>query len=150
MVLPPAAAWIAGGAQWQRYLLLALCLLGTLVVTFFCLSQRWGPSCVLLLGLLLVSVTAAAVGLRRTASGQLRWDGEHWHWSGDRDYALSHLVCVIDLQRFLLLRIECSQGPSLWLWLQSPAMDVRWLALRRAVVAGPNTVRRVRVHSLPP
>jgi hypothetical protein len=148
MVLPPAAAWKVDSARWQRRVLAALGLLGALVSLFFCLGQRWGTSSLLVL-LWGLCTAIAVMGLRKGATGHLRWDGERWHWSDTQDHAVTRLVCVIDLQRLLLLRVDCEQGPSRWLWLQSPTMDAPWRALRRAVVASQNALRRPQPRSLP-
>jgi len=149
MHLPPAASWTAGRAPWRSIVLAALGLLGALVGLFFCLSQRWGISSWLVLLALCVSAAGALIGLHTGSAGQLRWDGERWHWSDADDYAVTRLACVLDLQRFLLLRIDCEQEPGLWLWLQSPSMDARWLALRRAVVASGQALPRLQSASLP-
>ena len=146
---PPAAAWKAGSAQGQRRLVLALVLLGCGVWLGFGASQGWGrPSLVLGVSLVACSVLAAW-SHRGTAQGQLRWDGEHWHWCAASDLAVVHLHCALDLQRLLLLHISCAQGPRLWLWLESRQMDARWLALRRAVVASRGLDRSAAFHSLP-
>ena len=149
MHLPPAAAWKVDSARWQRRMLCALGLAGALVSAFFCLNQRWGVSTVVLLAALAACSALATAGLWWPMQGHLRWDGEHWHWSDEEDRVVTHLSCVVDLQRFMLLRIACAQAPSLWLWLESPAMDARWLALRRAIVASPQAMTRVWPGSLP-
>jgi toxin CptA len=132
---PPAAAWQAGEVQWLRRLLAALIGLAVLAVCFYSSSQGFGGATILLWALLLGSVATAVLGLNQRVKGQLRWDGEHWHWSGLQEHTVTDINCVLDLQRLLLLRIHCDQGPRLWLWLESSSMDAAWLALRRAVVA---------------
>ncbi len=145
MVLPPAASWKTGPSRWQRALLAALVVLVALNSAFFCLSQRWGLSSLLLLLVLAACTAAALVGLWRPQRGQLRWDGAHWHWSDPQDHAVNQLVCVLDLQRCLLLRIGSEAGVRRWLWLESSRMDAGWLALRRAVAAS----RHGLTHSNP-
>jgi hypothetical protein len=149
MYLPPAAAWKVNSARWQRRVLAALGLLGALVGSFFVFSQHWAPSSWLVLVVLAACSAGASMGLYKAAEGQLRWDGERWHWSDGQDHGVTRLSCVIDLQRCLLLRIDCEQARILWLWLYSPAMDARWLALRRAVVASPKANSPTRAGSLP-
>ncbi|RFO95526.1 hypothetical protein DIC66_18045 [Rhodoferax lacus] len=149
MHLPPAASWNVGRAPWQRGVQASLGLLGAVAGLYFCFSQRWGVSSWLVLGALCASAASAAMSLFNRPAGQLRWDGERWHWSDADDYAVTRLACVLDLQRFLLLRIDCEQGRGLWLWLQSPSMDARWLALRRAVVASGQAMPRSQSASLP-
>lgn len=149
MFLPPAAAWTVDSAPWQQRALAAVGLLGALAGLFFCLSQGWGSSSFLLAALLGICTAAAGLSLSGAAHGQLRWDGERWHWSSADEQAVSQLECVLDLQRFMLLRIACESGLSLWLWLYSPAMDARWLALRRAVVASQQRALLAPGDSLP-
>jgi toxin CptA len=148
MHLPPAASWAVGSAPWQRGLLAALGLLGLGTVGYFCLQQPWGASSLFLVVVLCACCAGAAMGLYRAPTGQLRWDGERWHWTGAPDHAVTHLACVLDLQRCLLLRVHCTQGPVFWLWLQSHAMDARWLALRRAVVGSSQAIPRPQTGPL--
>ena len=110
MHLPPAAAWTAGASQWQRALLAALALLAACASAFFCLNQRWGVSSIVLLMVLAVCTAVAMAVLWRPARGQLRWDGAQWHWSDPEDHAVRQLVCVLDLQRCLLVRLDCQAG----------------------------------------
>ena len=146
---PPACAWKAGVAQWQRRLLAFLVGLGLLDLLGFGLRQGWGPVTLLLFVILLVCGAAAVYGLRGNAIGQLRWDGENWHWSGQGDSAVTEISCVMDLQRLLLLRIRCDHGSSHWLWLESRTMDSGWRALRRAVVASKDIDGSAKSNSLP-
>jgi hypothetical protein len=149
MHLPPAASWTVDNARWQGRVLAALGVAGALVALFFCFSQPWGVYSILVAVACGLCTAGAALGLFHAANGQLRWDGERWQWRDKQDHAVIELVCVLDLQRLLLVRIACEQGPSLWLWLHSPAMDGRWLALRRAVVGSPKGPYRRQQSSLP-
>jgi hypothetical protein len=63
--------------------------------------------------------------------------------------AITRLLCVLDLQRLMLVRVVCEPAAVRWLWLESPLMDARWLALRRAVVAAPRALQAQQNHSLP-
>ena len=113
MNLPPAASWSVGHAPWQRGALSGHGLMGALGGLYFCLNQRWGVSSWLILLALCVSAAGAAIGLHRGPAGQLKWDGERWHLSDAEDYAVTRLACVLDLQGFLLLRIDCARGPRI-------------------------------------
>lgn len=148
MHLPPACAWKAGTAQWQRRLIAGLLGFGLMVSLGFGFSQGWGASTLLLALILLGCGSVAAMGLRSSASGQLRWDGEHWHWSGSIDCAVTELFCVLDLQRLLLLHIRSEQGETRWLWLESRSMDAGWMAMRRAVVAAKAIEQSANFNSL--
>ena len=145
---PPACAWRVGSGHWQRSLLAALLLLGVLLALGFGVNQSWGLRTLWLLLALLGSAAVAAHGLRNRLHGQLRWDGEHWHWSGEEDCAVTDIHCALDWQRLLLLHIRCEQGGRHWLWLESPAMNPAWLALRRAVVVSQAQARSAKFNSL--
>jgi toxin CptA len=133
---PPAATWramSAGLAPQAAVALAALLCAATLLAGYF--MQAWGATALCLLLLLVICTLAAFRGLGRMPSGQLRWDGEHWHWADGQHHAVSALVCVLDLQSCMLLRIQCEKRQGLWLWLESCDQGAaQWGALRRAVV----------------
>lgn len=146
---PPAAAWTAGAGRWQRGMLLALTAIAVLEAGFFAARTGWGPSAILLLAVMGGSLTVSFLALRSSAQGQLRWDGEHWHWSAEQDLGVTEVSCVLDLQHLLILRIHLDNGIKLWLWLESRRMDVGWMALRRAVVASQAPSEAAAFNSLP-
>ena len=137
MYRAPAVSWSVGQAAWRFHFLALWVACGGLVVALFLVLQPWGIRAAALLLVYLASVLCAAMAQRKTCTGVLRWDGEHWYWSGFEDQVVSHATCVLDLQRLVLLRIQGTTDKVHWLWLQSLAMDSRWLAFRRAVVSGP-------------
>jgi hypothetical protein len=154
MYLPPAAAWNVGHARWPWRFVAATGLLGLCLCLWLAVRQPWGMSSLILLALPGPCLLVAARGLRNSPTGQLRWDGTHWHWvghggSGTEACAVTRMACVIDLQWLMLLRVDCESAAVRWLWLESPHMDARWLALRRAVVAAPRSLQAQQNHSLP-
>ena len=132
---PPAVSWDVGPARWRGRVLTALALCATLDWTGFWVLQGWSTSSFFLLLLVFASVLLAGLSNRNTPVGQLRWDGEQWHWSGVDHDTVRVVACVLDLQRMLLLHIRCEQGACHWLWLEAAAQPTRWRAMRRAVVA---------------
>jgi hypothetical protein len=72
---------------------------------------------------------------RNAATGQLRWDGERWYWSGEPDRTVHAMSCILDLQSIMLLHLTCERRTGHWLWLEAGNKPERWKALRRAVVA---------------
>lgn len=132
----PAVSWDVRPAAWRFHFLILWVACGGLIVALFLLLQPWGIRAVALLLAYLASVLCAAMAQCKTCTGVLRWDGEHWYWSGFEDQAVSQATCVLDLQHRVLLRIQGTTGKVHWLWLQSLAMDSRWLAFRRAIVSG--------------
>jgi hypothetical protein len=131
----PAVSWNVGPAAWRLYFLVLWIACGGLVVTLYLVLQPWGIRAATLMLVFLGSVLYAVVVQRKGRSGVLRWDGEHWYWSGFEDQKLGCVICALDLQRRILLHIQDATGKVQWLWLQSGAMDSRWLALRRAIMS---------------
>ncbi len=146
---PPAVSWDVRPARWQRRLTTALALCAALAWAGFSVRQGWGAASPVLLLVLVVSVLLSIRAGRNAPVGQLRWDGEQWHWSGADDGAVRSITCVWDLQVLLLLKIHFEPGAQQWLWLEAGAEPARWRAMRRALVAAtsisgsqPNQKRR--------
>lgn len=59
-----------------------------------------------------------------------------WHSPAHRDgLVLLAVVCVWDLQRLVLLRLDQPDGPSRWVWLERRQSALAWAPLRRALHA---------------
>jgi hypothetical protein len=110
-------------------------LLAALAWGGFLFKQGWSPVSYTLLLVLIAGAALAAVEHSQVTKGQLRWDGEQWHWSGDQDRMVRSMACVLDLQSMVLLHVQCDQGKSHWLWLEADGRPHHWKALRRAIVA---------------
>jgi hypothetical protein len=133
---PPAASWEIGPARCPALVFSLLALLSGLLAVAFWIRQTHGLPAIILGLALLACVLFSLRGLRKPVKGRLHWDGERWHWSGTDEGIVTELVCVMDLQRCLLLRIACDQSPLRWLWLEARTRDGQWQALRRAIAAG--------------
>jgi hypothetical protein len=132
---PPAVAWDLVPTRWQSRAPAVLVLLAAMAWGGFLLKQGWGPFSLTLLLVLIAAAVLATVERGHISKGQLRWDGEHWHWSGEQDRMVRSMACVMDLQSMVLLYIRCDQGKSHWLWLEAGRKPHHWKALRRAIVA---------------
>lgn len=133
---PPAVSLQVVRSRWHLGFILIISMLGVLSLAFWALVQH--SNVVRFLAFALVGI-ALAMALRAwwsTPTGRLGWDGESWFWSGFGDVALNRLSVVIDLQWVALVRISGEAGQSTWLWLETRRFDARWLAVRRALVAG--------------
>ena len=64
----------------------------------------------------------------------LRWDGQNWLWSRQKDDGVCSVQCVMDLQACMLLRLQTSDGASEWIWLQRKDHLNSWEPLRRALI----------------
>jgi hypothetical protein len=72
---------------------------------------------------------------RNAPVGTLHWDGTHWHWADSVDYSVQRVSVTIDLQRWMLVRLERVSARPIWLWLERGAEPYgTWTALRRALV----------------
>ena len=69
-----------------------------------------------------------------THSLVLRWDGQNWLWSRQNHDGVCAVHCVMDLQVWMLLRLQTSEGASEWIWLQRKDHVHSWEPLRRALI----------------
>ena len=139
---PPADAPIASG-RLER-MLIALCHALALGAGAYALTPAlWGVDmplwvCVPLAGL------AAAIGACtwQSVGGQLRWDGQQWHWLATSApagpaQALANLRVQIDLGSWVLLRWRADKTARRHTWACLRAGDAgpRWHGMRVALVA---------------
>ena len=131
---PPAVRFSVIRSQWHLRLLAIVWLSGLPVAWAFAENQA-------LYGVVGVSLSVLAAGLialigwRHASVGTLRWDGQDWHWSGFDEDALCHLDLQLDLQKLLLVSVtDKTKKRAVRLWLEAVPGDVRWIALRRAIV----------------
>ena len=132
---PPAVAWVLLPSQWQRRILAALALVAVLVWVGFISEQGWGLSSFVVLVALFIGALLGVMAWRNLSKGQLRWDGEQWYLTNKHDRSVHTMVCMLDMQAMLLLKVTCDKGKSHWLWLDSGDKHAQWKALRRAIVA---------------
>jgi hypothetical protein len=78
----------------------------------------------------------------------LRWDGQNWFWSRQNDDGVCAVHCVMDLQVWMLLRLQTSEGAREWIWLQRKDHVKSWYPLRRVLIFDAVSVddRPVAVH----
>jgi toxin CptA len=94
--------------------------------------------------------TAAMWAWWRQPRGQLVWEADlarpddplgmpgAWFWVGGarlEGVALKQVERVYDLQSTMLLRLSHNGGAGSWIWVDRSADPVRWLDLRRALMA---------------
>lgn len=136
MAGPPAAAWTFGPSRVQHHLIQWAVLLGGLAVGLHIYLQAWGLHSLFVLVLWAACAALALHGRRRERLGVLAWDGELWRWSEGEPEPVLHLHCVVDFQRFALLRVRLESGKTIWLWAESLTVNPGWLSFRRAVFTG--------------
>ena len=109
-------------------------------VLLYGLYQPDSPYLLLAAGVFVASSAVVLAVARQPVTNQatLRWDGERWHITDATDTEADELrkvLCLLDLQRWILLHVECNDGSRMWLWLKSPTMNGTWRAMRRAIAA---------------
>ncbi|MCX8518329.1 MAG: hypothetical protein ORN29_09800, partial [Rhodoferax sp.] len=137
---PPATAWRAGQAHSEGAVLALLLGCAAVTVLLYGHYQPDSPYLLLVAGAFVISSAVVLAVARESAASQvtLRWDGECWHITdanGTEVHELRKVLCPLDLQRWVLLHVECNDGSRMWLWLKSPTMNGTWRAMRRAIAA---------------
>ena len=133
---PPPISMTVGRPAWHKHVLLALWFLGVVATCAFVLQQTSGWQRFVVPATCLIAGWFAWRGWNQAVTGRLQWDGDRWYWTHFDGAPVSSLSILLDLQRFVLVRLVSEKGDSAWLWLQSAHMDASWLALRRALVHG--------------
>jgi len=136
MHLAPEVNFSVKRSRWHARLIVGASLLGLLVFAAFARDQmlldvRTG---VMALAMLIASTTAL-IGWKHSVQGNLRWDGQHWYWSGFSGNPVCCLRMVMDFQSALLVTVRAEAQASIFLWLEAPPSDAIWKALRRAIVS---------------
>jgi hypothetical protein len=85
-------------------------------------------------GLLGVCGAWACYSQRRAARGLLDWNGQTWCWTTAQGACEARVAVACDLQRWLLVRLEPTDGSGVhWLWLAPSGGAQHALAARRAL-----------------
>lgn len=82
-----------------------------------------------------VTSSAAFVGWKKSPQGSLRWDGQHWYWTGFAAGSACHLSMLIDFQSVVVVLIKGEAHAPFSLWLEATPNATSWRALRRAIVS---------------
>ena len=84
-----------------------------------------------------VAVSAFAVhrALRGALAANLCFDGQHWSLSSAGARPIVAAAVALDLQSFLLVRLQGAGTRSQWCWLERRADPLRWNDVRRALHA---------------
>ncbi len=132
----PAVSFSVGRSRWHLGCVGLLCAASLITALVFVLNASiWDWRCVAVLGAALLAPILAVRGWQRSPSGQLRWDGQQWHWSGFATTQACRLSLLVDLQRVVLVRLSGEDHPSVWLWLEAAPGSIHWMPLRRAIVS---------------
>lgn len=137
MIGPPSLSFKVGRSRWQTATGCLLVGLGAFTTLAMGVSpNHFSP----------LSVASAVVAWgvfgwvfyrawRDAPIGTLHWDGTHWHWADSVDYSVQSINVTMDLQRWVLVRLERVTARPMWLWLERDNVSHgTWAALRRALV----------------
>mgnify|MGYP003423437457 CR=1 FL=1 len=86
-------------------------------------------------GTLLGAGAFALHARRKSPTGTLYWDGQHWFWSGFDAHRPCRLALLLDFQRMVVVSVVVDGKRVTWLWLEAGRGNPAWLPLRRAIVA---------------
>ena len=130
----PAVSFLTARSRWHLRFVLVLVTSTGLTLLGFALGQPQSQQQLLIIGCVwLASACLALIDWRRSPVGCLRWDRQHWHWSGWSDTAACRLILRMDWQSGMLVTLQRDGDRSLWLWLDVKSDFAQWNALRRAV-----------------
>lgn len=137
----PAVSFGVKRSRWHLRGVIFLWSLGLSVSLTLVLGQSGGA----LEGIVFAALLGAGVlswrGWQLSPVGCLRWDGQHWHWSGLEAPGPCRLNVLLDFQSVLLVCVRGDARRPVWLWLEQPEpVGVQWRALRRALVGHQKTM----------
>ncbi len=132
----PAVNYAVTPSRWQARLIVCLGLaaffiLGVFVWDLAMVDVRPG----ILAFSTVLAVSTAFLGWRRSPQGSLRWDGEHWYWSGFEKTALCRVKLLMDFQSVMVVTITAEAQAPVILWLEATPEATNWKPLRRAIVS---------------
>ncbi len=131
----PAVSFLVTRSRWHLWAVVLLWSLGFAVAWVFFLRQPEPVTQALIFTCSLGAGIGAWRGWQNSPQGRLQWDGQHWHWSGLDGTRSIRLHLLLDFQGVLLVSARDEAQRGIWLWLERPEpVDMRWNALRRAVV----------------
>ena len=132
----PAVNFSVKRSRWQAWLIVCASLLALLALVTFAWTQTVLD---LRAGGLALAVLAASgvalVGWKNSPQGSLRWDGEHWRWSGFGDSPECRLDVLMDFQSVVVVHVTTEGRAPISLWLEATPGDTSWKPLRRAIVS---------------
>lgn len=132
----PAVNFSVKRSRWQARLIAGASLLPLAALVVFARGQtQWDVRMPLLAISTLATSSVAFVGWRHSPHGDLRWDGQRWHWSGLSANENCSLAIVLDLQRVVLVRVQGDAANRVYLWLERAEDHANWRSLRRALVS---------------
>ncbi len=130
----PAVSFSTSRSRWHLRFVVAIIVSAGLVSVAFSIKQpQSGWSIFAIANTLLIASVFSLSSWRKSAVGQLRWDGQCWYWSVFGDPSVCDLMVRLDWQSGMLVTLKGKDQPTVWLWLDAPSDVANWNSLRRAV-----------------
>jgi toxin CptA len=129
----PTVSYPVGRSHFQAGLLAFLIFMGFSVDLVWSVEAVWGWRQGLVGLALVLSAVLAYQEWQRTPQGTLDWNGDIWHFSVGQHTVAGRVAVHLDFQFVVLLSLEPTKGPRLWLWAERSRETFQWVALRRAV-----------------
>nr|WP_295773047.1 hypothetical protein [Rhodoferax sp.] len=115
---------------------MAMGLLALVTLAVFAQGQTPLDARALVLAIACVVTTCIAfIGWKKSPQGSLRWDGQHWYWSGLNAGSACQLSTLMDFQSAVVVLIKPEVHAPFSLWLEEAASDTSWRPLRRAIIS---------------
>ena len=132
----PAVIFTVKRSRWQVRLIACLAMLALVTMVVFASGQTTQDHRTAVLALAIVIASSVALwGWKNAPQGSLRWDGQHWYWSGFRESPACSLGLLMDFQRVVVVSIHAKAKAPIFLWLEANPGDPSWPSLRRAIVS---------------
>lgn len=132
----PAVIFIVKSSRWQLRLIACLSALAFAALVAFGSGQSGSDHRTALLALAIVFAGNVAYrGWAQSPQGSLRWDGQHWLWSGFGEGLACHLGLLMDFQSVMVVRVRAKDQAPVFIWLEATPGDSNWMPLRRAIVS---------------
>ena len=132
----PAVSLSTVRSRWHLRFIVALFVSEVATLVAHSLAQPQSEvQAIVVAGAMLFFPLVALMGWYQSVPGHLRWNGQHWRWSGFGDQAVCALALRLDWQRGLLVLLRCKGQRSVWLWLDACEDTYQWNAFRRALVS---------------
>ena len=132
----PAVSLSTARSRWHLRFIVALFVSEVVTLVAYSLAQPQSEvQFVAVACTVLLFPLVALIGWYQSVPGYLRWNGQHWRWSGFGDQALCGLSLRLDWQRGVLVSLRCKGQRSVWLWLDACEDTYQWNAFRRALVS---------------
>ena len=132
----PSVTYSVNRSRWQFGFIVGVSLLALATLAVFSLEQAASELPAAAIGFaLLIASAGAFLGWKKSLQGSLRWDGQHWYWSGFAGSPQCFLTLLMDFQSVVIVAIKPDAAAAKFLWLEKSPRGTNWRPLRRAIVS---------------